>query len=88
MNERLKGILLLPFSRKVVVGLAAGALAYANKHLDLGLSDDVVKFLVGSACFVILGISIEDGAQRIGDAHVEAATRQVVNDNGNSKETT
>lgn len=64
MMERLKFALALPLSRKVLVALAAGALAVANKKLDIGLSEDTIHFLIGTACFVILGIAIEDHAEK------------------------
>lgn len=73
MNERLKAILLLPASRKVLIGLAAGALAYTNKKFSLGIPDDTIHWLIGVAGFVILGIALEDSANTIGDAHIEAS---------------
>lgn len=76
MNERLSGILSLAVSRKVIVGLVAGTLAYANVHLSLGLSPDEVKMLIIVAAAIVLGISFEDAAKTIGDAHVEASQNQ------------
>lgn len=72
MLERLKLALMLPFSRKVLVALAAGSLAWANKRFELGLSDDVIKFLIGAACFVILGIAIEDHGKARAKGEAEA----------------
>lgn len=78
MMERLRLALLLPLSRKVLVALAAGALAWANQKLGLGLSDDVLKFLIGLAAFVILGIAIEDHGKARAAAESSTGVRDMV----------
>lgn len=78
MLERLKLALMLPTSRKVLVGLAAGSLAIANKKYGWGLDDGSIQMLIGLACFVILGISLEDAAKAHADGTKAAA--EIAND--------
>lgn len=73
MLERLKLALMLPLSRKVLVGLAAGGLALANKKWNLGLDDQTIRMLIGVACFIVLGISVEDAAKAHADGTKAAA---------------
>lgn len=68
--DRLKGLLLLPFSRKVVVGimtsLVTGLLFVLNKKLGLGLDNaELISFAgvaAATGASVILGIAHEDAA--------------------------
>ena len=73
LKARLKLALALPLSRKVLVALGAGALAWANKRFDLGIPDEQIKWLVGLAAFVILGIAVEDHAEKTADGHKAVA---------------
>lgn len=80
MLERLKLVLMLPLSRKVVVGLAAGGLAFANRKWGLGLDDSSIHMLIGVAAFIVLGISIEDAANAHAAGQIEVAQTLVTKD--------
>lgn len=75
MNQRLKGLLLLPASRKIIVMLIASLLLALEKKLGLELPSEAKLAIVTLACAVIFGIAYEDGQKMRANADLTAAEK-------------